>query len=86
MIQFTNTSMLSNEHAPRPKQHKRFPSPSTLTARAEKLPERPPDLNDTITRLIAYQEAGADVLYAPGLKTKEDIAALVKAVERPVTW
>jgi 2-methylisocitrate lyase-like PEP mutase family enzyme len=61
-----------------------LPFPFTLTARAENYLNGRPDLNDTIRRLIAYQEAGADVLYAPGLKTKEDIAALVKAVDRPV--
>jgi 2-methylisocitrate lyase-like PEP mutase family enzyme len=61
-----------------------LPFPFTLTARAENYLNGRPDLNDTIKRLIAYQEAGADVLYAPGLKTKEDIAALVKAVDRPV--
>ncbi len=42
------------------------------------------DLNDTIKRLQAYQEAGADVLYAPGLTTKDDIAAVVSSVDRPV--
>jgi 2-methylisocitrate lyase-like PEP mutase family enzyme len=61
-----------------------LPFPFTLTARAENYLNGRPDLKDTIKRLVAYQEAGADVLYAPGLKTKEDIAALVKAVERPV--
>ena len=43
-----------------------------------------PDLKDTIKRLQAYQEAGADVLYAPGLASKEDIAAAVSSVDRPV--
>ena len=43
-----------------------------------------PDLKDTIKRLQAYQEAGADVLYAPGLSTKDDIAAVVSSVDRPV--
>jgi 2-methylisocitrate lyase-like PEP mutase family enzyme len=41
-------------------------------------------LKDTIERLQLYQEAGADVLYAPGLTTKEDIAAVVSSVDRPV--
>ena len=41
-------------------------------------------MNDTIERLQAYQEAGADVLYAPGLTTKEDIATVVSSVDRPV--
>jgi 2-methylisocitrate lyase-like PEP mutase family enzyme len=56
----------------------------TLTARAENYLVGRPDLKDTINRLQAYQEAGADVLYAPGLKTKEDIAAVVRSVDRPV--
>jgi len=56
----------------------------TLTARAENYLVGRPDLKDTINRLQAYQEAGADVLYAPGLKTKEDIASVVRSVDRPV--
>jgi len=56
----------------------------TLTARAENYLAGRPDLGDTIKRLQAYQEAGADVLYAPGLSSKEDIAAVVRAVDRPV--
>ena len=56
----------------------------TLTARAENYLVGNPDLGDTIKRLQAYQEAGADVLYAPGLTSKEDIAAVVSSVDRPV--
>ena len=56
----------------------------TLTARAENYLYGRKDLDDTITRLQAYQEAGADVLYAPGLTTKEEIAAVVSSVDRPV--
>ncbi len=56
----------------------------TLTGRAENYLWGRPDLNDTIQRLQAYQDAGADVLYAPGLATKEDIAAVVSSVDRPV--
>lgn len=56
----------------------------TLTARAENYLVGRPDLKDTIARLQAFQEAGADVLYAPGLTTKEDIGAVVRAVDRPV--
>jgi 2-methylisocitrate lyase-like PEP mutase family enzyme len=55
-----------------------------LTARAENYLVGRNDLKDTIARLQAYQEAGADVLYAPGLKTKDDIAAVVRSVDRPV--
>jgi 2-methylisocitrate lyase-like PEP mutase family enzyme len=58
--------------------------PFTLTARAENYINGRPDLRDTIQRLQAYQEAGADVLYAPGLTSPDDIAALVRSVDRPV--
>jgi 2-methylisocitrate lyase-like PEP mutase family enzyme len=61
-----------------------LPFPFTLTARAENYLHGRPDLSDTIARLQAYQEAGADVLYAPGLASKEDIAAVVRSVDRPV--
>ena len=61
-----------------------LPYPFTLTARAENYLVGRPDLKDTIRRLQAYQEAGADVLYAPGLVTKQDIAAVVSSVARPV--
>ena len=61
-----------------------LPFPFTLTARAENYLVGRPDLDDTIRRLQAYQEAGADVLYAPGLRSKEEIAAVVGAVGRPV--
>lgn len=61
-----------------------LPFPFTLTARAENYLHGRPDLKDTITRLQAYQEAGADVLYAPGLKSREDIATLVRSLDRPV--
>jgi 2-methylisocitrate lyase-like PEP mutase family enzyme len=56
----------------------------TLTGRAENYLHGRPDIKDTIARLQAYQEAGADVLYAPGLATKDDIAAVVSSVDRPV--
>jgi 2-methylisocitrate lyase-like PEP mutase family enzyme len=55
-----------------------------LTARAENYLHGRPDLADTIARLQAYQEAGADVLYAPGLTSLEDIRQLVASVDRPV--
>jgi 2-methylisocitrate lyase-like PEP mutase family enzyme len=60
------------------------PGGFVLTARAENYLHGRPDLADTIARLQAYQEAGADVLYAPGLGTKDDIAAVVSSVDRPV--
>jgi 2-methylisocitrate lyase-like PEP mutase family enzyme len=61
-----------------------LPFPFTLTARAENFLWGRPDLADTIKRLQAYQEAGADVLYAPGLASKDDIVAVVGSVDRPV--
>lgn len=61
-----------------------LPFPFTLTGRAENYLVGRPDLKDTINRLQAYQEAGADVLYAPGLTSQEDIATVVRSVDRPV--
>ena len=58
--------------------------PFTVTARAENHIRGNPDLADTIARLEAYEEAGADVLYAPGLRTGEDIRAVCVAVSKPV--
>lgn len=55
-----------------------------LTARAENFLHGRPDLADTIARLQAFQEAGADVLYAPGLTDLAQIRQLVAAVDRPV--
>jgi 2-methylisocitrate lyase-like PEP mutase family enzyme len=55
-----------------------------LTARAENYLHGRPDLADTIARLQAYQAAGADVLYAPGLTSLADIRQVVTAVDRPV--
>jgi 2-methylisocitrate lyase-like PEP mutase family enzyme len=61
-----------------------LPFPFTLTARAENYLHGRPDIKDTIKRLQVYQEAGADVLYAPGLSSKNDIAAVISSVNRPV--
>ncbi|MEL6858389.1 MAG: isocitrate lyase/phosphoenolpyruvate mutase family protein [Pseudomonadota bacterium] len=60
------------------------PFPFTLTARAENFFTGTPDLADTIARLQAYQDAGADVLYAPGLKSIEDVKTVISSVDRPV--
>ena len=57
----------------------------TLTARCENYLVGRPDLSDTIARLQAYQDAGADVLYAPGITRREDLASLVASVDRPVS-
>jgi 2-methylisocitrate lyase-like PEP mutase family enzyme len=61
-----------------------LPFPFMLTARAENYLVGRKDLADTIARLQAFQDAGADVLYAPGLTRREDIKAVVEAVDRPV--
>jgi 2-methylisocitrate lyase-like PEP mutase family enzyme len=58
--------------------------PFLLTARAENHIRGNPDLDDTIERLMAFEEAGADVLYAPGLNKSGDIRALCDAVSKPV--
>jgi 2-methylisocitrate lyase-like PEP mutase family enzyme len=61
-----------------------LPFTFTLTARAENYLHGRLDLNDTIERLKAYERAGADVLYAPGLRSQDDIATVVNALDRPV--
>ena len=61
-----------------------LPTPMVLTGRAENHIRGVGDLDDTIARLIAYRDAGADAVYAPGLTTIEQIAAVVDAVRCPV--
>jgi len=61
-----------------------LPFAFTLTARCENYLAGRPDLDDTIRRLQAYQEAGADVLYAPGLRDRDEIVSVVRSVDRPV--
>ena len=58
--------------------------PFTLTARAENHIRGNPDLDDTIARLQAFEKAGADVLYAPGLRTADEIRAVCDATSKPV--
>jgi 2-methylisocitrate lyase-like PEP mutase family enzyme len=58
--------------------------PFTLTARAENHIRGNPDLDDTIARLEAYERAGADVLYAPGLRSGEEIRAVREATSKPI--
>ena len=58
--------------------------PFMLTARAENHIRGNPDLDDTIARLQAYERAGADVLYAPGLRNTDEIRAVCDSVQRPV--
>jgi 2-methylisocitrate lyase-like PEP mutase family enzyme len=58
--------------------------PFVLTARAENHFRGNPDLDDTIARLQAFERAGADVLYAPGLRTLDDIRAVCQATTTPV--
>jgi 2-methylisocitrate lyase-like PEP mutase family enzyme len=61
-----------------------LPFPFTLTARAENHIRGNPDLDDTIARLQAFEAAGADVLFAPGLRTGEEIRRVCEAVSKPV--
>lgn len=58
--------------------------PFTLTARAENLLHGRQDLDDTIRRLLAFEAAGADVLYAPGLTTLEEVRAVAGALRKPL--
>jgi 2-methylisocitrate lyase-like PEP mutase family enzyme len=58
--------------------------PFTLTARAENHIRGNPDLDDTIARLQAFEQAGADVLYAPGLASADEIRAVCEATSKPV--
>ncbi len=60
------------------------PAELVLTARAENYLHGRPDLADTIARLQAYAEAGADVVFAPGLRDIADISQVVREVDRPV--
>ncbi|MEU3019218.1 MULTISPECIES: isocitrate lyase/phosphoenolpyruvate mutase family protein [unclassified Nocardiopsis] len=61
-----------------------LPFPFTLTARAENFLYGRPDLDDTIRRLRAFEEAGADVLFAPGLPDADAVRAVCSSVGRPV--
>jgi 2-methylisocitrate lyase-like PEP mutase family enzyme len=63
---------------------RRSSEPMVLTARAENHIRGVDDLDDTIARLIAYRDAGADAVYAPGLSDLDQIAKVVEAVEVPV--
>jgi 2-methylisocitrate lyase-like PEP mutase family enzyme len=60
------------------------PARLVLTARAENFLHGRPDLADTIARLQRYQEAGADVLFAPGVSSADDIRRVITSVDRPV--
>jgi 2-methylisocitrate lyase-like PEP mutase family enzyme len=62
---------------------RKLPFRFMLCARAENYLNGRPDLADTIKRLQAYQEAGADVLFAPGLNTAEEIRTVCKSIDRP---
>jgi 2-methylisocitrate lyase-like PEP mutase family enzyme len=61
-----------------------FAFPFTLTARAENHIHGVTDLDDTIARLQAFEQAGADCLYAPGLRTQSEVRAVCDAVSKPV--
>lgn len=61
-----------------------LPFPFMFVARAENYLHNRPDLDDTIRRLQAFEQAGAEVLYTPGLTRSEDIQAVCAAVSKPV--
>ena len=63
-----------------------LPVPFTLTARAENFLRGNPDLDDTIRRLQAYEKAGADVLFAPGLPDLEAVRKVCAALEKPFNF
>jgi len=63
---------------------RRLDFPFILTARAENHFRGNPDIEDTIARLQAFEGAGADVLYAPGLRTVDEIRAVCEATSKPV--
>jgi len=63
-----------------------LPVPFVLTARAENFLRGNPDLDDTIGRLQAFEAAGADVLFAPGLPTLEAVREVCAALSRPVNF
>ena len=61
-----------------------LPFDFTLTARAEQLLHGSDDLDDTIARLQAYADAGADVLFAPGLRSLDQVRAVCSSISKPV--
>ncbi len=63
---------------------RKLPFPFTFAARAENLIRGVMDLDDTIRRLQAFEAAGADVLYAPGLKTLDEVRRVTSALKKPV--
>jgi len=63
-----------------------LPFAFTLTARAENFLHGRPDLDDTVARLRAFRDAGADVVYAPGLTTLEQVRTIVAALDGERSW
>ncbi len=63
---------------------RKLPVPFTFVARAENLIRGRPDLDDTIKRLQAFEKAGADVLYAPGLRDLATMRTVVQAIGKPL--
>jgi 2-methylisocitrate lyase-like PEP mutase family enzyme len=65
---------------------RRIPYPFTLTARAENFIHGRPNLDDTLARLTAFEKAGADVLYAPGLPSEDAIRLACSSVSKPFNY
>lgn len=61
-----------------------LPVPIVITARSENFIMGRPDLRDTIARLQAFQEAGADVLFAPGITSESDVIDVISSIDRPL--
>jgi len=70
----------------RRRRRRALPFPFTLTARAENFLRGNPNLDDTIKRLQAFEQAGADVLFAPGLPDLAAVRAVCAAVSKPVNF
>ncbi len=80
----TTSSTRSNGSQPPPQAARALPFPFILVGRAENFLHGRPDLDDTIRRLQAFEAAGADALFAPGLTTAEQIRTVCQAVGKPV--
>ena len=82
----STSAMRPSVWRPRSKRRRALPFPFTLTARAENFRYGNPDLDDTIRRLQAFEAAGADVLFAPGLPDLTAVRAVCAAVSKPVNF
>ncbi len=82
----TTSGLRPSASRPPRRRRARSPFPFTLTARAENFLRGNPDLDDTIRRLQAYEKAGADVLFAPGLPDLAAVRAVCAALSKPFNF